>query len=155
MGNFDFKMTEATTEDEYESSYQKKPPLEKGTYHVVIDAHIEKLNKKETGELLILVFEVKQGPKTGESFSISYNMSNPSQDAVDISAKQLSELFRAIGLNGVVRDIEDVLGNELIVDVDTDGEYNRIFRPRPVEKASAPTVQQTEAASAQGKPWES
>ena len=41
MGNFDFKMTEGT-EDEYESSYEKKPPLEKGTYHVTIDAHKEK-----------------------------------------------------------------------------------------------------------------
>ena len=154
MGNFDFQITE-DTEDEYESSYGKKEPLEKGTYHVVIDAHLEKRNSKDTGDLLFLMFEVKEGPKTGESFAISYNMSNPIEKAVEISASQLSELFRAIGLNGVVQDIEDVLGNELIVDVDTDGEYNRIFRPRPVEKASAPTVQQTEAASAQGKPWES
>ena len=151
MGNFDFKMTEGSNQDEYESSYEKKPPLEKGTYHVVIDAHKETRNAKDTGDLLILMFEVKQGPKTGESFAISYNMSNPSPEAVDISAKQLSLLFRAIGLNGVVKDIEDVLGNELIVDVDVDGEYNRIFRPRPVEKAPAPTVQQAE----EPVPWES
>tara|TARA_R110000824_G_scaffold101359_5_gene240800 strand:- start:2326 stop:2781 length:456 start_codon:yes stop_codon:yes gene_type:complete len=151
MGNFDFKMTEGSNQDEYESSYEKKPPLEKGTYHVVIDAHKEKENSKRTGDLLILIFEVKQGPKTGEGFAISYNMSNPEKKAVEISAEQLSELFRAIGLTGVVKDIEDVLGNELIVDVDVDGEYNRIFRPRPVEKAPAPSVQQAE----EPVPWES
>lgn len=133
MGNLNF-VIQPPTEEQMERTYDDTP-IPAGEYQVVIYDYAEDENKKKTGRWLRLAFEVKGGPQDGKDFSIFYNYQfyaagqvdergnltdegRKAQMAQDITAEKLSRLCRAIGLSGTLKNAEEILHHELIVETE-------------------------------------
>jgi hypothetical protein len=138
----------------------KKVPT--GTYNVqVVHSELAK-TKAGTGTLLKLRFKVIDGEYKGSIIFSQYNMTNPSQDAVQISARQLSTLSRAVGIEGVLEDSELLHNKPLTIKVETTvdpkyGEQNNIkmyskyTNPSEQPPQTAGTVSTADAPS--NVPW--
>ncbi len=74
------------------------PPFPTGWYVGMVVKTEVKPNSKGTGNLLECVTEVQQGPHKGRRVYDTFNLSNPSPQAVEIGLRQLSALCHAVGV---------------------------------------------------------
>ncbi len=100
--------------------------LPAGIYNVVCMDAQWKATKAGTGKMLVLTFEVVDGPKKERKVITRLNLENPNATAVQIAQSELSSICRAIGVLKPTSEY-DLLNRPLQVSVyvDDDG-YNGI-----------------------------
>lgn len=148
-------------------------PLPAGDYAMqVIESDI-KPTKSGSGDQLILTLEVLEGPHTNRRVWDRLNIRNQNADAQRIAQRSLADLCLAIGLNGSLRNSEDLhfkpFVGKVTIQADKKGEYgpqNRVrYKPRggqaPAARPATPAQSRpaTQAAPAarpaqsSGRPW--
>lgn len=116
--------------------------LPAGIYNVVCMDAEWKDTKARTGKMLVLTFEVLDGPKKGRKVISRLNLQNPNETAVKIAQSELSSICRAIGVLKPTNEY-DLINRPLQVSVyvDDDG-YNGIGNyaapGAPLAEARAP-----------------
>jgi hypothetical protein len=135
--------------------------LPKGRYEAMITASEECPNKAGTGSYIKLELTITDGPFAGRKVWDNLNLDNPSKKAVKIAKETLAAICAAVGINGVVRDSEDLHDKPLAIDVTQEigGQYenNRVKaylslgakQPAPAPRAAAPA-----APARAARPWE-
>jgi len=100
--------------------------LPAGIYNVVCMDAQWKATKAGTGKMLVLTFEVIDGPKKERKVITRLNLENPNATAVQIAQSELSSICRAIGVLKPTSEY-DLLNRPLQISVyvDDDG-YNGI-----------------------------
>lgn len=74
--------------------------LPEGWYHAVAIDAVEKRNSKDTGDVLILTFEIIEDEKyAGQWTWANFNVTHVNPQAVEIAEKQLSYLAGAAGID--------------------------------------------------------
>jgi len=127
-------------------------PLPEGEYLCVIRESSRDRNKKGTGDMLTLKFEVAQGPHRGRTLYSRLNCWHQNQQASDIARSELSAICRAVGVM-TPKDSQELHNIPLILEVDVDAPtadgkvYNRIAGY--AKRDAAATV--AAPASAQGE----
>lgn len=100
------------TGDHYADEQDTYALLEKGLYsYVITKAEIRETNAKD-GTYLNVTFQVTDGPRKKKCVFKKFNMSNPSQAAVQIGMRQLAGLTNALGIARLDRT-EDLVGKEV------------------------------------------
>lgn len=94
--------------------FEVLPP---GTYAVcIVDAEVAK-TKAGTGTILVLKYQVIEGPHTGSTFTDRLNIKNPSDMAQKIGLSQLKNICDAVGHKGVLSNTEAIHGKPFSVKI--------------------------------------
>lgn len=111
LNNFDAK--------KYPNEPQKKgnyTPLPKGKYLACITSSETKQTKAGNGEYLSLTIEVLEGEYKGRKLFETLLLDHPSESAVEIAKKKLSQICYAIG-NLTPKESEELHDKPFLVDV--------------------------------------
>lgn len=156
FGNFDAREVEP-------SVGMASGPIPPGKYRAQIVKADWKSNKAGTGRFLELVFEVNRGEQEGRRVWGRLNLENPSAQATQIAAGELSAICHATGLLKP-RNEQALMNLPLVIEVVTEerkdkpGEFsNRITGYHSLESMAKQTKTQTVAAGApenDSAPWE-
>lgn len=84
-------------------------------YAAKIVASELKETKAKTGSFLLVRFEITEGTRAGKVFFERFNLTNPTQQAVDIAMSALASLCKFAGLSGMISDSQQL--HEIPVDV--------------------------------------
>ena len=143
--------------DETEESFDIVPA---GEYIAVISASDYKANKKGTGMILNLTYEIIDGEFKGRKIFENLNLENENAQAAQIAKKSLNSICLAIGVTAV-QDSAQLHGIPMKIDVKVkapQGDYdakNEIKKHSSANGQTAPAQTQAKAAPATGKaqPW--
>ena len=162
-GGFNFDVSDVNPDGQFE-------PIPKGTYLVQYDSFEDKQNSKGTGRMVKVELTVIGGPFDGRKLFDNFNYSNPNPDAVRIAMQQMKQFVLAASggergqKNLNLDDFAALVGAEVSVNVDVDGEYNRVKKYAAAGNAPAPAAtkpaaaEQPKQASGSGQsamPWAS
>lgn len=148
--------------NETEESFDIVPA---GEYIAVITASDYKVNKKNTGMILSLTYEIIDGPKKGSKIFENLNLENENAQAVQIAKKTLNSICLACGIQ-TVQDSAQLHGIPMLLDVGVkpaQGDYdaqNKIKKHLPVNGAAPSAPAQTgfqkpaEAGKPKAQPWQ-
>jgi len=130
--------------DEQEQSFEIIPA---GEYLVIIEASDFINNKKGTGQILKLTYQVIDGPMKGKKLFENLNMVNESDQAQQISKRTLNSIGLAVGISHI-KDSEQLHNIPLVVDVrikgDDNSEYgkqNKIQKHLPYGQKKEPALE--------------
>lgn len=146
--------------EELESTFE---PVPAGQYNVIITDSSFDNNKNNTGKVLILTYQIMEGPFKDRKIFENLNLINPNKQAEEISKKALNSIGVALGFNKVEDSVQ--LHNKMLtieVTVKKSEEYglqNKIKKHLSYDgKASNPinnpTSSGTEVNSGKAHPWE-
>jgi len=159
MSNFTFSANDFPDNTrEGRGTYKELTP---GEYLAqIIDTDISP-TKAGTGEKLTLQFEVIEGDCAGTYIWHNLNIRNPSQQAVEISKRQLAQICRAVGMEGFQQP--DELFSKRCVIVVAMGKASNNYPSKPEIRGWHPATQpqpqpqpaeQSQPAAAGGRPWD-
>ena len=116
--------------------------LPAGDYPVMVESSEVKSNKKKTGHILAVQFEVVDGSKKGKKLFANFNLTNPSEVAVKIGLKELGALCKAT-IGGVpFVDEAQLLQQSCIACVKIKDNENSIRTYKLIQQQQAPVQQQ-------------
>lgn len=150
--------------NETEESFDIVPA---GEYIAVISASDYVVNKKQTGMILKLTYEILDGEFKGRKVFETLNLENENAQTVQIAKKTLNSICLACGVN-VVQDSAQLHGIPMLIDVKVQPEkdgydaQNKIKKHLPVNGQAPAQTQQPAQTQAQGtaqpakkkNPWE-
>ncbi len=154
MSNFTFSASDFPDTMEGGGTYKELAP---GEYLAeIIDTDMSP-TKAGTGEKLTLQFEVIEGDCAGTYVWHNLNIENPSQQAVEISKRQLAQICRAVGMEGFQQHGE--LFAKRCVIVVAMGKANNDYPSKPEIRGWKPAIQPQPAAQSQpvrsrDRPWD-
>jgi len=122
-------------------------PLPRGEYIAMITASDVKETKAETGKYLKLVFQILEGKFQNRILFHNLNIVNPNSEAQAIGRGQLSAISRACGINGELKDSNELhdCPIRIVVDLDKQNpEQNKIKAFKPYAIANAQKVEDAE-----------
>ena len=94
-------------------------PIPQGKYVAAITAIEKRETKAQTGHYLSLRFDIIDGKYKGRVIFINLNLWNPNPKAVEMSQRDMAGILSALGIQGNVKDANDLcdkaLGIEVIV----------------------------------------
>jgi hypothetical protein len=136
------------------------PPVPVGAYLVKAIESDLRPTKDGTGKYLRFVLEILEGQYAGRRIFDNINIENPSQTAVDIGRRRLSQMCHAVAVLQV-RDSDQLHGKPMIADVAIEppkGEFaerNKVLRYHPRDGASpTPTgVSSPQNGANAAPPW--
>jgi len=156
-----------TTDGIEEASDSKKyEVMPEGMYKAMITESELALTKAGTGEMIVLTWEIQEGPYASRRVWDRLNIKNPNPKAEEIAQRDLAAICRAFGKVGITdtEELHDKMAMIKIVVRPASGNYlesNEIKAYAPVgpQAAPAPASQAgavaTPAATPSGKkPWE-
>ena len=141
--------------------FKAVPP---GIYTVVIVDSDVMDTKTEGGKMLVLTYQIVEGPSVGESLTDRLNIMNRSDTAQKIGLSQLKNICDAIGKTGQLKDSSELHGKPFSVKVivepfkNRDGKElmsNRIEKRMPKRAPAVdamPTVSNAATAATAEKP---
>jgi len=154
MSNFTFSASDFPDTMEGGGTYKELAP---GEYLAeIIDTDMSP-TKAGTGEKLTLQFEVIEGDCAGTYIWHNLNIRNPSQQAVEISKRQLAQICRAVGMEGFQQP--DELFSKRCVIVVAMGKANNDYPSKPEIRGWKPAIQpqpaaQSQPARSRDRPWD-
>jgi hypothetical protein len=154
MSNFTFSASDFPDTMEGGGTYKELAP---GEYLAeIIDTDMSP-TKAGTGEKLTLQFEVIEGDCAGTYIWHNLNIENPSQQAVEISKRQLAQICRAVGMEGFQQHGE--LFAKRCVIVVAMGKANNDYPSKPEIRGWKPAIQpqpaaQSQPARSRDRPWD-
>jgi hypothetical protein len=136
------------------NQYQVQKPLEKlprGWYPVVIDSSEIQPTAKKDGFKLVCTFLVIDGPSKGRKITNSYNIDNPSAQAVEIAMSEIKTICSCVGIFVPINASEELHGKPLqvLVTEPKDSEYNDIKGYKTIDGTDADKVGPGAGAPAQ------
>lgn len=144
---------------DYESEgFELLPPMDYKAH--VVKSSIE-TNKKQTGEVLTLEFEILDGAYKGRKFWDRLNISHENTTTEEIARKQLRKLIEAAGLPLDLKDSEKLHYKPVVAVIkqeirkDNGEKTNRVAYYKSIESADTPTEAQAEEAAPvpKAQPW--
>ncbi len=111
--------------------------LPAGDYPVMVESSEVKPNKKKTGHILAVQFEVVDGPKKGKKLFANFNLANPSEVAVKIGLKELGALCKATIGGALFTDEAQLLQQSCIACVKIKDNENSIRTYKSVAEVQA------------------
>jgi len=91
--------------------------LPPGIYSVIIADSKVVDTKKGDGKRLVLIYQVTEGPNTGDTLEDGLNVMNPNSKCQNIGLSQLKNVCDAIGFTGTLTNSEMIHGKPLSVKV--------------------------------------
>lgn len=131
---------------------ERPKPVPNGTYKAMITGHERKPNKKQTGTVDVLTFQIADGEFKGRKLLENLNMQNPNQTAVEIARNTLAAIVMATVGNKNPGSINELFQIPLLIDVVVDGEYNRIKKYHSIKDAPQ-QQQQPQTVGSEDAPW--
>lgn len=152
------EMNYDVNEKELENSFE---PIPAGEYLAVIDSADYVENKKGTGMMLKLVYQIIDGPQKDKKIFENLNLEHTNKQAEEIARKSLNSIGVAVGVLKI-KDSAQLLNIPMKIEVTAKkseeyGIQNNIRKHLPIngEKPAAKTEAKMEAASAETKkPWQ-
>jgi hypothetical protein len=86
-------------------------------YNVVVVESDVRDNKKGTGKVLVLKYQITDGQQVGNTLTDNLNIQNPSEVSQKIGLSQLKHICDAIGFVGVLKDSNQLHGKPFAVKV--------------------------------------
>lgn len=161
MGNLNYNAQQKADQAGFESD---RTPIPAGDYPVVITESSYDVNKSNTGKVLMLKYEIIDGPMKGNTIMEFLSLEHEKQKTQEIAEKAFNSILFAIGkLNGTLRDSSEIHNLPLMIRVAyKEGEKypNSVTKHMSISgdepgSGSAPAASQS-AASAGGaakRPW--
>lgn len=160
-------MAELNTQLDHEDGEQSFDAVPAGEYTVVITDSDYIDNKKGTGKILKLTYQIIDGPMEGRKIFENLNLENENQVAATIARKALNSLGAAVGIVEL-KDSVQLHNIPLKIEVgvkDSEeyGKQNRIKKHMPMQESTTkapapatskekPTAGKTDTSKA--RPWE-
>jgi len=114
--------------------------LPKGTYQVIIKNSETVPYKSGNGEMLKVTYEVISDKGKGRLVWENMNLWHPtSEKAKTISWSQFGSIMDAVGVQ-TCQDSTELHDKPMTVDLDVDGQYNKITKWHPAKASSAPVT---------------
>lgn len=135
--------------------WSQRDAVPPGRYIAAIDSSDKRRNKNDTGDLLILTWEILEGECKGSQIPEFLNVTHESEQAERIAESKLASICLATGKHKVKRS-EELHGIpvEIIVGARKDGEGTEVKSHHALNKTPASPVVETKvrASGEAGKP---
>jgi len=145
MANINYTPNHEETEESFDV-------LPAGEYLAIIEGSDYTQNKKGTGMILALRYQVIDGPLKGRKIFENLNIENQNKQAEQISRKALNSITKAVGLNHVQDSAQ--LHNiplKITVKVKDDETYGKQNNIKKHEPASSQPIQEQQSPAVVGQ----